>query len=368
MTILGRLGLTALLLSAACTAQAPPPRPAGQTPAVALGAWKEVAFPKADARADLVAMSVTGPRAAWAGGYEDTADDQAGVSLLMRWNGTTWAKVAVPAEFVSITALDDDGAGGVWIADGSLVARWSAGRWRTYEPFGIARDRYFTDLAAEDGRVLLVGSTPQERAMVVEWDGKEFRLDQRDGGELKAVSLDRGHAWAVGAEPYGSGECPDVTPLILRQSPEDRKNGQGLRAVQIPEIPGGVLRDVWQVAPDDVWAVGSVGGTDKCGGTPSPEAPLVMRWDGAAWKRVELPAWDLSLRSVTVTEDGHVWAGGRGVTLAHFDGRTWTRERPLVSGREDVVRVHAMPGGPGLWAFGSLEAPTMDELPFILRR
>ncbi|MFI6390017.1 hypothetical protein [Nonomuraea sp. NPDC050540] len=377
MITLRRLGAAvAGLALAACTAQPPQPvrSPASSATEVpvSLHPWAKAGFPKVEARGEVSAMSVTGPREAWAGGYQDAADDQPGDALLMRWDGRAWTKIAVPRDdFISVDALDGDGDGGVWIANGGTLARWNAGEWHTYEPFGVARGHYISGLAAGDGRVVMVGKAPQGR-LILEWDGTKFTLDQGTSGVLNAVSLERGQIWAVGAEPYGSEKCGNVTPLIMGQSPQDRRDGQGVRALRIPRVPGGALHDVWQAAPDDVWAVGEVSGGEECDTTPAPASrpaePLVMHYDGAAWKRVELPGWDLRLFSVTVTADGHVWAGGGQVTLAHYDGRRWARERPLSGGREDVVRVRAMSGGPGLWAFGALEAPTLRGSPFLLRR
>ncbi|WP_157246918.1 hypothetical protein [Nonomuraea typhae] len=384
MAILWRVGVLALGLGVlmACSGEAAAPVrspvPSPSATEAGRGQWRQVDLPGFSPGSGLVKMAVTGPLQAWAGGYEAWATDQASFALLLRWDGKAWREVPVPADFgfISVDGLGMDDDGGLWLASDSEVARLRAGKWTVHRPFGIARGHYFRDLATDDGRVTLVGGSPTG-AMVVEWDGKEFQLTPQKDGVLTAVTAGKGHTWAVGATPQ-ENRCAGVTPMIMRQDPDDRKKNLPLQREDLAPIPDGVLYDVWQAAPDNVWAVGAISAAashsnlpKECPRTPEPRkattAPLVMHWDGVAWKRVELPAWDVALTSVTVTEDGQVWAGGDSASLVRYDGSRWTMERPLVSGPHDRVHVSAIPGGSGLWAYGYQDGDKESGKAFVLR-
>jgi hypothetical protein len=67
------------------------------------------------------------------------------------------------------------------------------------------------------------------------------------------------------------------------------------------------LRDVWSLARDDAWAVGS---------------DAALHWDGRAWSRVALPA-AVDLARVHGRAAGDVWMVGRSEARAyalHWDG------------------------------------------------
>jgi hypothetical protein len=56
--------------------------------------------------------------------------------------------------------------------------------------------------------------------------------------------------------------------------------------------------------------------------------PLILRWNGHAWKRAPVPSVAGSLSSIDATSASNAWAvgdtsGGRSLIL-HWNGRTWT--------------------------------------------
>ncbi len=74
-------------------------------------------------------------------------------------------------------------------------------------------------------------------------------------------------------------------------------------------------------SPDDVWAVGSVGG--------NPSYPLVEHWDGERWSVVPSPRLlGAELGGVDVVSGTDIWAVGADTgartLIEHWDGRRWS--------------------------------------------
>ncbi|WP_433515438.1 hypothetical protein ACQP2T_07335 [Nonomuraea sp. CA-143628] len=341
--------------------------------------WKDIKVPKLKRASGMIKVKALGRRDAWAIGFEDGAEDSEGVGVLLRWGGSAWARVPLPwKDEDGLRALDVDGQDGVWISAGSKIARRSGGRWTTFEPFGIAENYFFYDIAVDKGRAVLLGDGP-EGPYAVRWDGRKFSLNSvGDGGRMNAVSLKSGHMWIVGATDHL--ECQGVTAAIWHTDPVHTNwyMDDGL----VPNVPGGVLKSVWQIDPDDVWAVGELSPSEqerdsqsgRCIDKPKsdvPPVPLVMHWDGAIWKRVKLPAWNVSLTSVTAAGKNNVWASGVGpggeIAFLHYDGVKWTREDRRVPAAS-YVNTTTIPGTPDLWAVGTIDEGRDDAQAFILRR
>jgi hypothetical protein len=145
--------------------------------------------------------------------------------------------------------------------------------------------------------------------------------------------------WAVGA----IGEDPRLTPVAAHW------DGRSLNVMK-PFGPSvrGALVGVVALAPDDVWAVGSL---DTGRPYPFGSRGVIVHWDGGGWRRVATPllppASDLA--DVTATSDTDVWVAGSAVArvrvanpaasgtvrrplLLHWDGSRWRRDdvSPLV--------------------------------------
>ncbi|MFD5697306.1 WD40/YVTN/BNR-like repeat-containing protein [Streptomyces lasiicapitis] len=114
--------------------------------------------------------------------------------------------------------------------------------------------------------------------------------------------------------------------------------------------PQAGLNEAVAFGPDRAWAVGA-----DAVGRQAPGFPLVLRWDGTAWKRQSLPGirWQGELLSVAATSPTAVWAVGRdsagGTRLLRHDGKAWT-ESPPPSG---VALTRVAAGGGETWLIGS---------------
>ncbi|MFI6738520.1 hypothetical protein ACIBI9_36825 [Nonomuraea sp. NPDC050451] len=330
----------------------------------------------------LVDVLAKGPKDAWAAGFEDGAEDEYGVPVLAHWSGSAWTRVPVENSDLRVRAFDVAGRDDIWLVGGSgVVSHWDGRVWTEQRPFGVAEDYWPNDVAAAKGHAVIVGSSAGG-GFGLEWDGTKFELIQQVDGVFTSVALDDGHVWAVGSRPHGG--CQDVKPTVAHRSPDEGWLYD--QDMSLPDIPGGHLHSVLAIKPDDVWVAGAVGGDDRYEDLPArcappsedkiaaetPE-PLVMHWNGSAWRRMELPPWKGSLRHLTAFGKDDVWASGTDplhpgrAILLHYDGTSWTREA-ISAGRTGNAAIAAVPGTSDLWGVGSIGEGTDYEQPFIVKR
>ncbi|WP_328498720.1 hypothetical protein OHS59_42730 [Streptomyces sp. NBC_00414] len=124
--------------------------------------------------------------------------------------------------------------------------------------------------------------------------------------------------------------------------------------------PQAALNEAVAFGPDRAWAVGA-----DAVGREAPGFPLMLRWDGTAWQRENLPGsrWQGELLSIAATSPTSVWAVGRdaagGAHLLRHDGNGWNESRPPAG----VVLTRAVAGGGETWLIGS-----RDGAQVLLRR
>ncbi|MFC4586144.1 hypothetical protein [Sphaerisporangium corydalis] len=392
------IAITCLVLVTSCGGApgGPPARPSPGSPAATPGAaaspaatgeiasspaWKAVKAARLDDSAALLDVASTGPRDAWAVGYEASAEDTEGAPAVQHWDGTRWTEKRVPASSAwHLVGVSADGPDDAWVvgnAESPYAAHWNGRTWTGFHPFGVADDYALTGVATTGGHAWLVGRNASQ-GMITEWRGGGFRNALRADGYFTAVTAGRGHVWAVGTDaPAGSGKRG--TPMIWHGSAVSGPDVQSWERGRTPEIAGGVLRKVWMVSPSDVWAVGGVTASGD-----SAEAPLVLHWDGAAWRRVPVPVPRGRLDGLTALAADDVWVSGVDadhsgqVLFLHYDGQGFTPSYgPLLRreeegqqypesddiGRTGIARV---PGTSRLWAVGSVGWGDA-EAPFVLR-
>ena len=256
-------------------------------------------------------VSALSPVDAWAVGSRTTRTGS--VATILHWNGTKWAKVAVPRPSGAQSDLDS-------VSAVSATDVWAVGWY-------------------EDDQTQVV------KTLVLHWNGAAWsRVASPSRGSqvsiLWSVSADSPtDAWAVGNE--GNGRHSFGFALHW--------NGKRWSTVPISNPGSAVtLRGVTAISPTDAWAVGGF----QDGGTFAFDS-LVLHWDGATWARVPHPdptASDDYLWSVGATSSSDVWAVGDFYTprrgndhtlILHWNGKRWTKvpspnPSPILSGLQAV--------------------------------
>lgn len=180
------------------------------------------------------------------------------------------------------------------------------------------------------------------KSLIVHWNGSRWSdvpAAIPSHTTMRAVAASSpSDAWAVG-ETYRLGSTWQA-PLTLHW------DGRSWKRVALPVPAGTYLSSVSVTSPANAWAVG--GYSTSAPATASNEAPIVLHWDGAAWRRVPLPGLPppgggASLSGVSATSATDAWAVGgysnadpAGALILHWDGSSWSQ----------VPSVPANVGGP----------------------
>jgi hypothetical protein len=209
-----------------------------------------------------------------------------------------------------------------------------------------------------------------ETAFILRWDGAAWKLQnapRRSAShhyleDVSAVSSSA--AWAVGYYARGS----TFRTLILRW------DGTRWKTQPSPNVGAGdnLLLDVVATSPTNAWAVGTYRTASGAYRT------LILRWNGAAWKRQPAPsreASDVSLTGVAATSPNNAWAVGSyednetfdtGSFILHWDGQAWSPQPvPDIASDNFLNDVTATSLG-NAWAVGALRQ-VGTERPHILR-
>ncbi|MGV9774766.1 hypothetical protein [Streptosporangium sp. NPDC003464] len=350
----------------------PAPSGAATGPVTASAAWATAEGAELPGSSALLDVAATGPRDAWAVGFKNSAEDREGTPAALRWDGSRWREVPLAGDdLYRLEGVSAAGPDDVWVVGNggsASAAHWDGRRWAWERPFGVADDYRMADVATAGGTAWFAANGPS-KAVVLEWAGGGFRNVLSTGGALRAVTAKDGHVWVAGSSERN-------TPLILHGTA-----GGGWETARTPEIPGGRLNRVWQISPSEVWAVGEVvtGPGERAG------QPLVLRWDGSSWSRVEVPVRLGALHGVTASGPGDLWISGVDadhsgqVLFLRFDGARWSREYgPLLRAHDDDQQyaetddvnrtgIARVPGTGALWTVGSVGVGD-DEEDFVLRR
>ena len=165
-------------------------------------------------------------------------------SLLLHWNGTAWAQVAVP-NVGTLTAVAVD-ATNVWVAGGSTVQRLTAGRWTTLsaqpQPYVFVRD-----LAVSAGQLWVAGSTSYDlisggvgyRSYASVWNGARWTVVGSSGQAVNGVA----------ATARGVVAAIDAGTATLTAA--------GANTTEVTPVTQGVLNAVAVDPTGRAWAVGS---------------------------------------------------------------------------------------------------------------
>lgn len=290
---------------------------------------------------DIVAL---GPRNVWAVGQEGVWDDWQSRGVITHWDGSSWNAVGI--------RNDASGAGRLRsVAAASPTELWAVGEGHDSRPYVVRGDGSTFDrvdvgalragdwlggVAAVPGRVVAVGSR-DGHPMIATGTAKGWTaVDREPRGALYGVALlSAKEGWAVGETTGG--------PLVLRLS------GGRWKAVRVPRVKGGFLRDMYAGGAKRAVAIG---GVYRSSGTIHP---LALEWDGKRWSRMRVPDRPAELYGVTGDGHGRLWAvgydpgrPGEPFVLRHADGRWRAAGRDGGAGEERTVRLQAVAHVTGL--------------------
>jgi hypothetical protein len=210
-----------------------------------------------------------------------------------------------PAVLAGVTAISSRDAWAVgWTSGGApkpVLARWNGSSWSTV-------------------------SSPALQAPAV----------------LTAVAKFPGGVWAVGASGQTTGGA-SRTHLILRVT------GSTVQPVPTPRPKRGKLLGVTATLPTNAWAVGYI----TAGG------PLILHWNGTAWKRSALPRHSAGrINGVAATSAANAWAidtrSRHGSQIWHWNGTRWSRvATPTIAGQTFYLGGLAATSAKNAWAAGT---------------
>lgn len=268
----------------------------------------------------LLGVDALSPNDVWAVGHCPSC---AMTSLILHWDGVQWTRIDSPSPPGHVTLSDVIGfaPNNVWAVgsnDGghsTVTMNWDGTAWSIVpSPNGgmFGDDNVLTSVAAVTpndiwavGYIYPKGGTP--RTLTIHWNGSQWSLvsSPNPGNYFRALygvsALAPNDVWAVGSYSANLGET--YLPLFLHW------NGTQWLHVPGPEFPDySVLRAVYAIAPNDVWAVGTNATCNFCS-----FQTLTMHWDGTSWTRASSPNGfrdDSKLLGVTAAGPGDMWAVG----------------------------------------------------------
>jgi len=309
--------------------------------------WKPVQSPNPGGSSRdnfLYGTDALSSRDAWAVGFSFKV--AAKRTLVLRWNGTAWQRVASSspraAELYGVAATAQTNAWAVGDhADGALVLHWNGTAWKRAASRGSSSLRGVAALSSRDGWAVGYDHTRTgEKTLVLHWDGTAWdRVASPNprfslGAELDGVAVTSpANAWAVGHYYNGGeGSREGYRTLVLHW------DGTAWKIVTSPNARSDEndLNSVTATSPTSAWAVGEY---YIRGGTAA--RTLILRWDGTAWKRVTSPnpgTADNFLRGVAATSPANAWAVGEynnvrtpallsahRTLVVHWNGTAWKR-------------------------------------------
>jgi hypothetical protein len=287
-------------------------------------AWTDATASAFSSSTVPLAVDATSSTNAWIVGASGVAATQRPRFWL--WNGSTWSAETVPR-----------------LLSGTQTLR------------GV-------DAVATDDAWAVGSSSAPGRAMIIHWDGAQWRLSRgprfTHASDLRGiVQTGSDRAWAVGSA--------GTRGVVLRW------NGARWHRTQLPFTNRSpALSAIAAVSRHDVWAVGTIRepGTDPALRVTNPVA---IHWDGSSWSQVRLPhagAFPESLASVSARASDDAWAVGATSDenasanpglIYHWNGTRCSHVLPpfIGSGQNRLTGVTA-PASDAAWVVGEDDGGT----------
>jgi len=269
--------------------------------------WAKVPSPSPAGSSGLYGVASTSASSAWAVGT--TIGRTSTTTLILHWNGKGWARVSSPSpgsnsSLYGVAATSGTSAWAVGTTGArTLILRWNGKAWaRMASPRGE-----LTSVAATSARnAWAVGADNTTHTSILHWNGKSWKRSPSPGAPPHAYPFLDGIAAASARRTWAVGDstvcgCGPGHSMTLRWT------GRAWKSVRSPSPGGGTtLFGVAAVSASRAWAVGISGEGDSLTKT------VILRWNGAAWARVASPAPRASsgLFGVATTAGGRAWAVG----------------------------------------------------------
>jgi hypothetical protein len=250
----------------------------------------------------------------------------------------------------------------------SLIVHWNGTAWRQM-PSPESRGSQLNGVAATSaGNAWAVG-VAGNKSLILHWNGTMWKRavspSMPGGADLIAVAATSArNAWAVGCTGCTGTTTNNSQPLIVRW------NGSAWKRVPSPTTRRGAdLVALAATSARNAWAVGCT----SCTGLIGPNSqPLIVRWNGSGWKRVPSPTarGGAILSGVAAASASHAWAVGSvgfaltpspATLILHWNGTAWRRVSSPHSGGGLLSGVAATSAG-NAWAVGY----TIDDKPVLL--
>ena len=321
----------------------------------------------------LLAAADLSPIDSWAVGSQPlTTGFQTG-TIAEHWDGTRWSVVATPKVSQPTAQLDSaatDPQGNVWAAGFSddpsclcgetIVERWTGQAWsRIATPNPGVADYINGITATSASDVWVVGqewtSLSSIVPLVMHYDGTRWTVvntSQFAGAALYTVSaVASNDAWALG----NIGVVGQNAVLALHW------NGSTWQRVIFPAEQGGyyIIRGVSGVASGDLWAAGFFVYNQQ-----SSYLARSFHWNGTSWSRVDVanltqPSYFVGIKAVASND---VWAVGQGVVLPdinnvqnityHWNGSSWSNVGNPDNIQEAIFNGIAASSSTDIWVVG----------------
>jgi hypothetical protein len=246
----------------------------------------------------------------------------------------------------------------------TLIVHWNGAAWKQVASPSPATGSFLTGVAAISatniwavGHYFTGGRPPH--TLIVHWNGAVWKQvaspnPSSAGNFLTGVAATSArNAWAVGYYLTGFGPR---RPVILHW------NGAAWRRVKRPKYLDAIT-GVAATSARNAWAVGVLN-------ADVGSQTLILHWNGTAWRRVKSPnpnpRGDSSLEGVAATSTRNAWAvgsslnGTTGKTLIlHWNGTAWRlAASPNPSSTGNALTGVAAASARNAWAVGAYDSGT----------
>ncbi|MFI7613185.1 hypothetical protein ACIBP6_18340 [Nonomuraea terrae] len=287
-----RRALSLILATFVASTQVTPAAHADPRPR-SIEAWQQSTSVRLQADGSLSDVLALSSSDVWAVGQQEIWDVWKTRGAIRHWNGSRWAEVGMRDDTSAgnLRGLAAASPSQVWaVGDGHdglpYIAHGDPAGFDRVRPQGLRAGDWLGGVDAKPGRVVAVGGRDRN-GLVLTGDGTTWTVQEtKEKGTLYAVD----GGFAVGDT--------GTEPLIVHQS------GGSWKAMEVPSIRGGYLRDVQVDSAKRAMAVGGVYHG------PGDIEPLVLTWNGKRWRELRLPGSEARLYGVTGDGKGRYWITG----------------------------------------------------------